>query len=182
VRELVIFLTILFFYQVSYTQKSLEFALTAGVTVVDLDEMVEEDEVEGTFVDDYDLFNSGVSGQFFYASKGPIAFGVEIMYHYLYWYTVSVPYVPSRIYRTYNISTFKVAPIFRFGANSMIAFDVAPVLFLQEGVNIGLLSSLNLNIPISQKLSIPIKARVDIYKGLVVTIPISLNIGLKLKL
>ena len=169
-------------YQLSFTQKSIEFSLAAGATIVDLDAIVEEDEVQGTYVDDFDVFNAGLSGQFIYATVGPIGFGAEVMYHYLYWYNVSVPYVPSRINRTYNISKIKVAPLFRFGVNSIVALDVGPVLFIQNGVNIGLFSSINLNIPLSKNVSIPIKARVDTYKGIVMTTPISLNIGLKINL
>lgn len=133
---------------ISFSQNTIEFTLGAGVTVIDIEKLVEQDENTGTVATDWGTTNIGLSGQFFFTTFGNVVFGGELMYHYLYWYSVRVPYVPNPIYREYSISTFRITPIFRFGGSNAFNFDLGPEFNFSDGVSIGILASANYNIAI----------------------------------
>jgi hypothetical protein len=167
---------------INYSQSSVEFTLGAGVTVIDIEKLVEIDEIQNTVAEDWGTANVGISGQYFFKNFGNVVFGGELMYHYLYWYSVRVPYSPSPIFREYSVSTFRITPIFRFGASSAFNFDLGPEINFSNGVSIGILASLNYNIAISENISVPLKLRTDTMFGTVTTIPISINAGVKIEL
>lgn len=168
---------------INYSQSSVEFTLGAGVTVIDIQKIVEIDEISGTMALDWGTANASVSAQYFFANFGNVAFGGEIMYHYLYWYSVRVPFVPSDIFREYSISIFRITPIFRFGGSNAFNFDVGPEFnFSNDEVSIGILASANYNISISDNIDIPLKLRLDIVNLIVVAVPISINAGVRIKL
>lgn len=165
-----------------YSQSSIEFTLGAGVSVIDIEKLVEQDETIGTIATDWGTTNIGIGGQYFFTTFGNVSFGGELMYQYLYWYSVRVPYVPSDIFREYSVSTFRITPIFRFGGNSPFNFDLGPEFNFSDGVSIGFLASANYNIPISETVEVPLKLRFDTMFQTVVTIPISINAGVRIKL
>lgn len=167
---------------IAKSQSSVEFTLGAGATVVDVESLVEKDEITGTVAQDWEVTNVGISGQYFFTTFGNIAFGGELMYQYLYWYSVLVPYTPSPIYREYSVTAFRITPIFRFGGNKAFNFDLGPEFNFSDGLSIGLLASANYNIPISETIDIPLKLRMDILSQTVLTIPISINAGVRVKL
>lgn len=167
---------------VGFSQKSVEFTVGAGATVIDIESLVEKDEVTGTFATDWRTLNFGISGQYFFASKGNFSFGAELMYQYLYWYSVSVPYSSQTIYREYSVSAIKITPLFRYGVNSAFTFDIGPEFNFMDGLNLGLLMSANYYIPVSDKIDIPLKVRLDIISSIVMTLPISLNAGIRIKM
>lgn len=109
---------------------------------------MEQDENTGTVASDWGTTNIGLSGQFFFTTFGNVAFGGELMYHYLYWYSVRVPYVPNPIFREYSVSTFRITPIFRFGGSNAFNFDLGTEFNFSDGVSIGILASANYNIAI----------------------------------
>jgi len=178
-----LFLSMIFLLPlVCYSQKSIEFTIGLGVTVIDIESLVEEDEVAGTIASDWGTMNFGVSGQYFFASKGNLGLGAELMYQNLYWYSVSVPYGSQTIYREYSVSAIKITPILRYGLNSNFAFDIGPEFNFMDGLKLGLLLSANYNIPVSDKIYIPLKVRLDIINNIVMTLPISLNAGILIKM
>ena len=167
---------------IGFSQNSVEFTIGVGGTIVDIESIVEQDEAPGTFATDWGTTNWGISGQYVYATEGIFGFGMELMYQDLYWYSVKVPYGTQNIYRTYNVSAFKITPIFRIGANNNFSFDFGPELNFIDGLKIGLLLSLNYYLPISDKIDIPLKFRIDIIDYIVVTMPISFNAGVRIKI
>jgi len=167
---------------IGISQNSFELTGGAGYTAIDIEELVEQDEVKGTFATDWGQASYGISGQYFFAAKGNIGFGAELMYQYWYWYNVSVPFGTQRIFREYSVSAFKVTPIVRFGTNSSFAFDIGPEINFSDGIILGILLSANYNIRISDNIEIPIKVRVDIIDQIVVAVPITLNTGIRIKL
>jgi len=167
---------------IGFSQNSVEFTFGAGGTVVDIESIVDEDEVSGTIATDWGTLNWGISGQFIHATKGTLGFGIELMYQDLYWYSVKVPYGTQNIYREYYVSTFKITPILRIGANNNFSFDVGPEFNFIDGLSIGLLLSVNYYVPISDKIDIPLKVRIDVIDYIVVTVPISFNAGVRIKI
>ncbi len=171
----------LFLIAFSYAQNQLDITIGAGYTAIDIEALVEEDEVSGTVATDWDQFTAGLSAQYFFLSTTSFQFGVEAMYHYLYWYSVRVPFGSQDINREYTITTFRITPIFRFGSETF-AFDVGPEINFSDGTEIGLMLSANRYIPINDKIDIPIKGRLDIINGIVVTVPITLHAGVRIKM
>ncbi|MEQ8360274.1 MAG: hypothetical protein RH860_12350 [Cytophagales bacterium] len=166
----------------THAQGSLELNLSVGGTFVDIDGIIEEDEIQGTFATDWNTFNYGFGGQFVFASVSNIGFGTEIMYQYLYWYSVSVPFGSQRIYRVYDVSCTRITPFIRIGSNSMFSLDLGPELNFVDEMTLGFLISGNLYIPLSEKVAIPIKLRADIVNNVGMLYPLSLNTGLRINL
>lgn len=167
---------------VGFSQNSVEFTLGAGNTIVDVESLVEKDEVSGTIASDWGTMNYGFSGQFIFASGGKLNFGGELMYQYMYWYSVQVPYGSQTIYREYSVSTARITPFLRFGGDGAFSFDIGPELNFMDGVVLGLMLSANYAIPVSDNIDIPLKLRVDVMNNIVMTMPISLNAGIRIKL
>ena len=165
----------------SFSQNSLDVTLSGGYTAIDLEKLVEEDEIAGTDLEDWDQANFGISAQYFFTSFGDIPFGVEAMYQHLYWYRVMVPFGSSPIDREYTITAFRVSGIFRFGSENA-AFDVGPQLNINNGAQIGIMMSGNKYFPISDNIDIPVKVRVDIINGIVLYAPISVHAGIRYRL
>ena len=166
-----------------YSQHSVESTIAFGGTIVDIETLVLIDEIQGTVAEDWGQFNGGLSLQYLYETNKFLSVGLEIMYQHLFWYEVHVPYGTYGLYREYSINAFKFAPILRIGGTGIVALDIGPEVIFSDGAVIGTFMSLNYNIPLSDKLEIPIKARVD-YMGLygVNVFPLTLNAGLRVKL
>ena len=167
---------------VGYSQSSIEFTLGLGTTIIDIEKLVEIDENTGTVALDWGTTNVGISGQYFISTSEKIAFGGELMYHSLYWYSVRVPYVPNPIYREYSISTLRITPLIRFGGTNAFNFDLGPELNFSDGVSIGVLASANYNLAVSDKIDIPLKLRLDIMNKIVIYTPVSINVGVRIKM
>ena len=167
---------------ISFSQSAIEFTVGAGATIIDIEKLVELDENTGASATDWAVTNIGISGQYFFTSFGNVAFGGELMYQYLYWYSVRIPYAPNPLYREYDISTFRITPIFRFGGSNALNFDLGPEFNFSDGLSIGVLASANYNIAISDKIDIPLKFRVDFMNLIVVAVPVSINAGVRIKL
>ncbi len=181
-KKYLFFLIIFLLPLLSFPQKSVEFTVGVGVTIIDIENLVEKDEVTGTIASDWGTMNFGISGQYFFASKGNFGFGAELMYQYLYWYSVEVPFGSQTIYREYSVSTIRITPILRYGVNSNITFDIGPEFNFIDGLSLGLLLSANYYIPVSDKIDIPLKVRFDIMNYIVMTLPVSLNAGIRIKI
>ena len=162
----------------AHAEKTIEITGNIGVTSVNLDELVKKDEVANTAVDDWDQTASGIGAQVFFTTIGSVSVGAELMYQYLYWYQVRIPYVPSPIYRDYGVSTMRVAPVFRFGTRAL-SFDVGPELNFLGGGTLGVMASGNVYIPLSKTLDIPIKLRIDAFNNIVPTVAATANVGLR---
>jgi len=165
-----------------YAQQSLEISAMLGYTVHDLDKLIEKDEISNTYATDWNEFSYGISVQYIYASLEKIALGGELDYQYLYWYSVKIPYGTSPIYRTYEVGTVRLVPFLRLGSGNFFSFDIGPEINLLNGLNPGLMASGNINIPVTEKLEIPVKARMDLFNNIVLTVPVTLNVGVRLKL
>ncbi len=165
-----------------YAQRSIEFTIGSGATAVNLDELVDVDEVEGARVTDWSVFNMGLGGQYFLAQKKSVLIGAELMYHYLYWYSVEVPYGISPIYREYNVSALRIAPIARFSLNEKFKIDLGPELNFMDGISPGILVSANYYLHVNQKITVPFKFRMDIIRHIVLLAPVSLNVGVNINL
>lgn len=163
-------------------QHSVEFTAAVGATVIDIEELVAIDEIDRTIAEDWETFSWGLSAQYVYPVSGNIGIGGELMYQQLYWYSVSVPYVTSRIYREYNVTCVRLTPLLRIGVNSNFAFDLGPELNFMDGTSVGLMLSGNYYIPVSENIDVPVKARIDYFKNIVATIPISLNVGVRIRI
>ena len=163
-------------------QKSIEFTLAYGITAVDLEALVEEDEVEGTTVEEWDVGNIGFSGQFVFAYSEKVGFGAELMYQHLYWYSVRVPYGSTAIYREYSVSTLRFTPMVRFGVDQPMCLDAGLSFNFMDPLRIGLMLSGNYYIPLNDDIDLPLKFRIDIINNIVLTMPISLNAGIRIKM
>ena len=165
-----------------YSQKSAEFTLGVGYTAIDLDALLLEDEIPGTILSNWDQLSYGISGQYFFASRGNMGFGAELMYQYLFWYDVVVPFGSTVIRRGYEVDIFRITPIVRFGLNNPFAFDIGPEFNISDGVELGLLVSANYYITLSDNIDIPLKVRLDIMNRIVLTLPVSLNVGIRIRM
>ncbi len=175
------FLSGLFLVLFSFSQNQLDVTIGAGYTAIDIESLVEEDEISGTVATDWDQFTIGLSAQYFFLNTSSFQFGVEAMYHHLYWYSVRVPFGSQDINREYTVTAFRITPIFRFGKENF-AFDVGPELNFNDGTEIGLMLSANQYFPINDKIDIPVKARLDIINGIVITVPITLHAGVRVRI
>ena len=164
------------------SQKSLDFTVGVGATLLDLDGLIEKDEVSGSYATDWEVLSIGVSGQYFFASTGSMVIGGELMYHHLYWYQVKVPYGQTDIHREYSVSTVRITPILRFGGDRNFTFDIGPEFNFIDKLNLGLLLSANYYFPLSGKIDFPVKLRIDVINDLVITAPVSLNAGVRIKM
>ncbi|MEQ9403381.1 MAG: hypothetical protein RIM99_07350 [Cyclobacteriaceae bacterium] len=180
-KRLIIFLPALFILSLSCAQNQLDITIGAGYTAVDLDALIEKDEVSGTSLLDWDQFNIGFSAQYFFLATNSFQLGAEIMYQHQYWYRVLVPFGSTPIDREYTVTTTRITPVFRFGEGNF-AFDVGPEFNFSDGLQLGLMLSANQYIPINDKIDIPVKGRIDIINGIVLTVPISINTGVRIKL
>ena len=160
--------------------QTLEFTLGAGYTAVNIETLVDKDEVSGTTAEDWGQASYGISAQYFLEPIGSVAFGGELMYQYLYWYNVRVPYGTQPIRREYSVDAIKITPIARFSAGENFSFDVGPTINVSDETNIGIMTSANYNIFVSDNMDIPVKFRIDFIGKKVAVIPISLNIGIRL--
>ncbi|NNC85377.1 MAG: hypothetical protein HKO56_07825 [Bacteroidia bacterium] len=160
-------------------QQSLEFNISAGYTFIDLDKVVEEDEVPGTILKDWDQFTYGIGIQYITELSDKISIGGELMYQYWYWYQVRVPFP---ITRAYDVDATKITPFIRLGNSDQLKFDFGPQFNFTDGVSFGLLASANYYIPISDQLDIPIKIRLDLLDNIVLTTPTSLSFGIRYNL
>jgi hypothetical protein len=167
---------------ICYSQRSVELTATIGYTGVDIEGIVEVDEISGTEASDWGQLNGGVSGQLFLSSAGDFGFGIELMYHHLYWYSVEVPYGYYDIYREYSINAFRITPIIRYGPDNMVSIDLGPELNFLDGLRVGLMTSVNYNISVSDRIYVPIKLRFDIIDYIKPVVPISLNAGVRVKI
>ncbi|MCG8697992.1 MAG: hypothetical protein MI922_08055 [Bacteroidales bacterium] len=176
-------ITFLCFTVFGQSQMTVEINTGIGYSAVDVEGIVEVDEIANTIAEDWGQFSSSFGGQFFLYPYDKIGLGAELMYHYLFWYSVRVPYTYSGgIYREYSVNTVRLTPIVRIGGLNSFAFDMGPELNFLDGLSIGLLLSANYNIAINDKIAIPIKFRVDIIDYIKPVVPISLNTGIRLKL
>jgi hypothetical protein len=164
-----------------HAQEKLEITIGAGYTAIDLDKLILEDEIANTRLDDWDQTNYLVSVQYYFTEIGDITFGIEAAYHYLYWYQVRVPFGPSPIIRAYDVSAFRLAPMFRFGGENA-NLDLGPTFNFSDDFNPGIVISGNKFFPVSNKIDIPVKLRLDIASGIVIYSPISLSAGIRVKL
>ncbi len=181
-KNLLTLLILLYLSNYAYAQRSLEMNLSVGGTFVDIDAIIEEDEIAGTFATDWSTFNYGLAAQFIFAGNKTVGIGAELMYQYLYWYSVSVPFGSQRIYREYDVSCTRITPFIRLGSNSRFSLDLGPELNFIDGMTLGFLVSGNLFIPVSEKVAIPIKLRADIVQHIGMLYPLSLNTGLRVNL
>ncbi len=181
-KKALLITTVLFAPLLAFPQKTAEFTAAVGGTIIDIENLVETDEISGSYATDWGTVNFGISGQYFFLSKGNISLGAELMYQDLYWYSVRIPYGTTPINREYSVSAVKTTPVLRFGGNGNFAFDIGPEFNFMDGVNLGLLLSADYFIKVSDKFDIPVKARLDVIDNIVITMPASLNVGIRLKL
>jgi hypothetical protein len=175
--------TILFILPfVSFSQQILEFNIGTGQTAVDIEYLVEQDEIQNTVATDWGLENYGIGLQYFFYKNNIFRIGTELMYQYQYWYSVKIPNTTNQYsYRTYNVESFKITPILRVGSD-ILSIDIGPEFNFNDGLSLGLLTSFNYNIKLTDKIFIPLKLRVDVISGEVVYTPISLNTGICIKI
>ena len=164
------------------SQEAVELTLGIGSTAIDIENLVEKDEIDGTTASDWETFNVGVAGRYFFASNSTFDFGAELMYQYLYWYSVRVPYGSQPIHREYDVSAVRITPILRYGIESNLSFDIGPELNFMDGVNLGLLVAANYVFPLSDAMEIPLSVRLDIMNNIVMTMPVSVNAGIRISL
>ncbi|MDH5609516.1 MAG: hypothetical protein OEY56_08550 [Cyclobacteriaceae bacterium] len=166
----------------AFSQQSLEVTLGVGATPVNIEKMVLLDEVLGSFATDWGVVNGGLSAQYFFGGTDNIKVGAELKYHYLYWYSVSVPYGSQTIYREYSVSAVNVAPLVRVGDDAGFSFDFGPSVISSGGLKLGFLMSANYGLSVSDKIEIPIKLRLDGIPGIVFAAPVSLQMGVRVHL
>lgn len=177
----IILIVILIFPIFAFSQKSVEFTAAAGYTFVDVENLVDKDEIAGSWATDWDNFSYGFGAQVFLFSVKNMTFGAELMYHRLFWYSVAVPYGYETIYRTYYVNSTRLTPILRIGANNKFSADIGPEFNFMDGMAIGLMVSSNYSISISEKLEVPLKLRLDLIGGTVLYLPITFNAGIRYK-
>ena len=163
-------------------QQSFEITIGIGGTAVDVEQRVAEEEISGSIANDWEVIGGGISAQYIFSKSKNIGFGAELMYHYLYWYEVQIPFGTSDIFRAYDVDALRISGFARFGMDKAFSFDIGPSLNFMDDTNLGLLFSANYYIPVSDKISIPLKARIDLFSATVITVPITLNGGVRVEL
>ncbi len=181
-KKLFVTLALLLAALPGFSQHTLDLTLAVGYTAIDVEGLVELDENPGSFATDWGQFNYGVGAQFLLNGMDKMTYGAEIMYHQLYWYSVRIPYGSQTIYRDYSVGVLRITPLIRFNLNETFALDLGPEFNFAEGFIFGLLVSANYYIPVTETISIPLKFRIDPMFDKVITVPLSLNAGVRIKL
>lgn len=167
-----------------FSQSTIELNIGAGQTAIDIEHLVDIDEVPKTVATDWGLENYGVGVQYFLSKNLFYRFGAEVMYQHQYWYDVKIPNTVNQYsYREYSVESLKITPILRLGSD-ILSIDLGPEFNFNDEmeISLGLLTSFNYNIKITENIFIPIKLRVDIISGTVVNVPLSLNTGICVKI
>jgi len=181
-QKLFITLALLLAALPGFNQPTLDLTLAVGYTALDVEGLVELDENPGSFATDWGQFNYGIGAQFLLNGMDKMTYGAEIMYHQLYWYSVRIPYGSQTIYRDYSVGAFRITPLIRFNLNETFALDLGPEFNFAGGFIFGLLVSANYYIPVTETISIPLKFRMDPMFDKVITVPLSLNAGVRIKM
>lgn len=177
-RTIFILITFLSFFAI-HAQSKFGFDLSAGATAMNLDNLVEKDEVSGTFVNDWDVFSSGVSFYYTHPISGTVGIGAEFMYHYLYWYQVEVPFGSQVITREYDVDLYRFTPILQFGNDKPLILNIGPELNFINGVKVGLLLHGKYELKINDKIQLPVGLRLDLMNNIVITAPVTFTLGVQ---
>lgn len=173
-------ITVFSFFAI-HAQSRFGFDLSIGATAVNLDNLVEKDEVSGTFVNDWDVFSSGVSLYYTYPVSGSIGIGAEFMYQYLYWYQVKVPFGFQVITREYDVDLYRFTPFLQLGNEKAFSLNIGPELNFINGVKAGLLLHGKYELRINDKIQLPVGLRLDLMNNIVLTAPVSFTLGVQFR-
>jgi hypothetical protein len=152
-------------------QRAVELHVGGGYTVVDVQRASgQSDEVEE---EDQGMFQ--VFGRFFFMPVGRAMLGAEAGYRYLYYY--EVPYPPFD-YLSRDVATTHVAGLLRLPLARWLAVEGGAGLFFSEdGTSLGVFGAAGFDLPLAQRLSLPIRARIDLLMEDPVVIPFGATIG-----
>jgi hypothetical protein len=161
-----------------HAQRGIEISLSAypGYTAVNFEKALGYSD---EYMNDWDQFYYAFSLKGLLTSDKSVHFGAEVGWQQLYYAYYVVPYVPSPVYREFNISTVSIMALARYsrnqrffaltGAGIHIFYDgVAPAIFIEPGYVIKL----------GKNLKLPLSVRVNPVFGDGTPIAVSLGIGL----
>lgn len=155
-------------------QVTIEVSGGGGITVVDVQKASgQTSEVRGEEKGTYQYF-----GRVFFADLGPARFGVEVGYQYLYFY--EAPYIG---YLDRDIDAMRYAAVLRFSAPGSVVFETGAGVYSFDGGSVfSALGAAGLDFALTDKVSIPIRARADIVLDDALTIPVGATLGLSIRL
>ena len=159
--------------------QSIEVAAAYGHTAIDIESLVDQDEIPNTVATDWGLTNYGFGLQYVFPSKSNMNLGLELMYQYLYWYSVKVPYGVQPIYRDYEVAATRITPFLRFGAENPLNLDLGLEFNSIDDLAMGVMASGNYYIPLSDNFNLGLKVRLDLINYTVFTPAVSFNFGFK---
>jgi len=162
-------------------KKKFEFSLLggAGFTAVDVakDLDIEEDDLE-----DWDKFHWRIAAQAIYRLKPNLGVGIEASYQSLYYFYYITPYAEGQdAYRENTVTATTVGGLvdYHFG-RYFFAQAVAGVVIYEDSTLFSIGGAVGAEFPISQRLAVPVMARVDfVPQG---PSPAALVVGLKVKI
>lgn len=149
---------------------------SAGTTIVDLVKVTDYDE---PILREWDTFHYQIKLQALH-KIGSIESGLEVGHNKLYWYYLRIPYGTQWIYRERLINTINVYALLQHTLPNAIFFQAgAGVHFFHDGISLGFMSTAGYEFRLSEKLSVPIFARIDLILGDGTPIPLSLGAGIR---
>jgi hypothetical protein len=170
-------LLFLFFSNNIQAQKGIEigFTLYPGYSAVNFEKALGYSD---DYMDDWDQFYYSVSLKGFLTSDKPFHYGAEIGWQRLYYAYYIVPYVPSPLYREFNISTISFMALARYSANQRFFILAGPGFHLfNDGVALAVLIEPGYLIRLGENMKIPVSFRLNPVFGDGTPITISLGVG-----
>jgi len=121
------------------------------------------------------------AGRVFFPVGTSISVGVEVGYHYHFWWTTpSMGY--SWVY-TYNAAAAHAAVLLRLPLSPAFTADVGPAMhFFSAGTKPGVVGALMYHIPVGPSINIPVGVRADAIFTTPILIPVVLSAGVGIRM
>jgi hypothetical protein len=156
---------------------SLNILAGAGVTLVDVEKASGYSSLQ-----DWDTFHYQFKLQGF-LDLGALDAGLEAGYNKLYWWYYVGPYGSQTIYREGNIGTWSILALVQKSGNCGLFLQAGGGLHMfSDGSAIGLMTASGYAFRLSERISIPVFARVDAIFGTGTPIAISGGSGIQIRL
>ena len=120
------------------------------------------------------------AGRVFFPVGTTLSVGVEVGYHYHFWWTTPSGY--SWVY-TYSAAAVHAAALVRLPVAPSVTVDVGPAFhFFSAGTKPGVVGALMYHIPVGPNVDIPVGVRADAIFTTPMLIPVVLSAGVGIKL
>jgi hypothetical protein len=151
--------------------------LGGGYTAIDLPSALGWEE---QYFEEWEQIYATVNLQGSFLNFGSFTLGAEIGYNLLYYYYVRVPYVPSPLIYEGTVSTINIGALGTMSLTETLAVQAVVGLHIfEDGVTLGVKSSLLYRIPISELMAVPLGLTAEVIFGDGTPIVIGLVAGIE---